>query len=82
MTPFEAHYQRKPDLSLLQVFGSKVACKIPGLRKACLDKHVYDGIFLGYGATDKHIRYVDVYTNKEKLSLHAVFDEAYYSSSC
>ena len=80
MTPLEAHTGVKPDLSRLCVFGSRVLCKRPGKRAAKLDHHVYKGIFVGYGATDKHVRYVDAVTSQEKLATHVVFDEAHYTS--
>ena len=80
MTPYQAQYGVKPNLSRLCVFDSRVNCKIPGQRRAKLDKHTYDGIFLGYGSTDKHIRYMDVNTLREKLTTHATFDEAHYTS--
>ena len=58
-TPYEMEHGVKPNLSKLRVFGSRVLCKMPGKRSAKLDHHVYKGIFLDYGATDKHIRYID-----------------------
>ena len=70
----------KPNLSKLRVFGSRVLCKMPGKRSAKLDYHVYKGIFVSYGATDKHIRYVDSVTSRDKIATHAIFDEAHYTS--
>ena len=81
MTPHEAYSGVKPDLSRLRTFGSHVLYKIPGKRAAKLDHHVYKDIFIGYGATDKHIRYIDSVTLKEKVATHAVFDKAYYTAT-
>lgn len=81
ITPYEAHLGIKPDLSRLRMFGSRVLCKIAGKRNAKLDHHVFKGIFIGYGATDKHIRYIDSITSQEKVATHAVFDEAHYTAS-
>ena len=81
MTPLEAHTGVKPNLSRLRVFGSRVLCKQPSKRSAKLDHHVYKGILIGFGATDKHVRYIDHDTNQEKLATHVVFDEAHYTST-
>ena len=80
MTPHEAHTGIKPDLSKLRVFGSRILCKVPGKRTSKLDHHIYKGIFIGYGAMDKHIRYIDSVTSREKTATHAIFDEAHYTS--
>ena len=81
MTPQEPHTGVKPDLSKLRVFGSRVLCKVPGKRTSKLDHHIYKGIFIGYGVTDKHIRYIDSVTSREKTATHAVFDKAHYTST-
>eukprot|EP00986_Skeletonema_menzelii_P015723 scaffold12494_cov159-Skeletonema_menzelii.AAC.1 len=77
-TPFEALYKRKPNLRYLRTFGSRVAVRRPGHKRAKLDKHDYRGIFLGYTATDKNVRYFDLDSGVEKSSHHCVFDEAWY----
>jgi hypothetical protein len=77
-TPYEAWWDVKPDLSSLRVFGSRVSVKITGKRRAKLDKHAFNGIFVGYTATDENIRYIDTLTGMVKTSHHAVFDEAWY----
>lgn len=78
MTPFEAWHGVKPDLTRLRVFGSRVCVKRTGKRRSKLDRHNFTGIFLGYTATDKNIRYVDVNSHIVKTSHHAIFDEAWY----
>jgi hypothetical protein len=55
-TPFEAWWDRKPDLSSLRTFGSRVCVKVTGKRNAKLDRHDFSGIFIGYTATDDNIR--------------------------
>ena len=40
---------------------------------------MYKGIFIGYGATDNHIQYIDSIMLREKTASHAVFDEAHYT---
>jgi len=80
-TPFEAFNGRKPNLRFLCTFGSRVAVRRPGKRRSKLDKHAYRGLFLGYTATDKNIRYLDLDSGLVKTSHHCVFDEAWYLHS-
>ena len=79
MTPYEAWHGHKPDLSRLRVFGSRVSVRKTGERSAKLDLHAYHGIFIGYSATDKNIRYIDLDSGVVKTCHHAVFDEAWYT---
>lgn len=80
-TPYEGWYGSKPDLSHLKLFGSRVCVKRSGKRRAKLDRHDFRGLFLGYTATDKNIRYIDLDTGIVKISHHAVYDEAWYLHS-
>ena len=59
MTPFEALTTRKPDLSNLRCFGSRVYAKNPGRRKAKLDDNNSKGIFLGMSGTTCNVYYKD-----------------------
>ncbi len=77
-TPFEAMFGMKPDLSALKVFGSQGCVKRSGKRQGKLDRHDFEGIFLGYTATDQNIVYLDLDTGVVKSSHHAQFDEAWY----
>ena len=78
MTPCEAWYGRKPDVSNLKTFGSWVCVKAPGLCHCKLDHNDYTSIFFGYTATDQNIRYIDTTTGIVETSHHATFDEAWY----
>ena len=78
-TPFEMWHGKKPNLTHLRVFGSRVCIKKSGDRPAKLDRHAFRGIFIGYTATDKNIRYIDLDSGMVKSSHHAVFDEAWYT---
>eukprot|EP00956_Cyclotella_meneghiniana_P004202 scaffold5163_cov49-Cyclotella_meneghiniana.AAC.3 len=77
-TPYEAWWDEQPDLSKLKVFGSRVCVKVTGKRNAKLDRHDFNGIFIGYTATDDNIKYIDTSSGVTKSSHHAVFDEAWY----
>jgi hypothetical protein len=78
MTPYKAWWDEQPDLGLLKVFGSRVYVKVTGQRRAKLDRHDFNGIFIGYMATDDNIKYINVESGITKSSHHAVFDEAWY----
>ena len=77
-TPYEGWYGRKPDVTHLKTFGSRVCVKRTGSRRCKLDCHDFTGIFLGYTATDQNITYLDLDSGIVKLCHHAVFDEAWY----
>ena len=78
ITPYEGWYGRKPDVSHLKTFGSRVCVKRTGSRRCKLDRHDFTGIFLGYTATDQNIIYLDLDSGIVKTCHHAVFDEAWY----
>ena len=77
-TPYEGWYGRKPDITHLKTFGSRVCVKRTGSRRCKLDRHDFTGIFLGYTATDQNIIYLDLDSGVVKSCHHAVFDEAWY----
>jgi hypothetical protein len=70
-----------PDLSHLRVFGSLITARIPGARPAKLDRHTYDGIFLGYSGSDKNVLYIDIHSGRIKIGSSFTFDEAHFTSS-
>jgi hypothetical protein len=80
-TPYEMWHGKKPDLRHLRVFGSRVCVKKTGDRPAKLDNHAFHGVFIGYTATDKNIRYIDMDSGVVKSCHHAVFDEAWYTQA-
>ena len=65
-TPHEAWYGHKPNLESLRMFRSRVCVKRLSKRYAKLDRHDFQGVFLGYSATDKTIRYINLTSNKVK----------------
>ena len=62
ITPFEALNKRRPNISHLRVFGSRLTARIPGEPRAKLDDHCYDGIFLGHSFTPSNLHYIDICT--------------------
>ena len=79
LTPFESWFGEAPDLSRLIMFGARVCVRRTSKRRAKLDRHDFTGIFLGFSATDRNIRYLDETSGVVKTSTHAVFDEAWYT---
>jgi hypothetical protein len=64
MTPYEAWWDCKPDLRTLKTFGSRVCVKVTGKRRVKLDCHDFNGIFIGYTATDDNKRFIDLDTGR------------------
>jgi hypothetical protein len=77
-TPFKGWHGRKPDVTHLKTFGSRMCVKRTGSRRSKLDRHNFTGIFLGYTATDQNIIYLNTTSGIVKSCHHAVFDEAWY----
>ncbi len=59
------------------MFGSRVCVK-SGVWWSKLNKHDFNGIFLGYSATDHNFIYLDLVSSIIEQSHHAQFDEAWY----
>ena len=78
MTPYEAWYGRRPDMTFLKTFGSKVCVRQSGSQRCKLDRHDFTRIFLGYIATDQNMMYLDTTSVIVKTCHHAVFDEVWY----
>ncbi len=58
-TPYKGWYGKKPDVTHLKTFGSRVCVKRSGSHQCKLDRNDFTGIFLGYTATDQNIVYLD-----------------------
>ena len=80
MTPYEAITSVKPDLTNLRTFGCRVYVRKPGIKPAKMDNWSSNGIFVGYTSTTKNIYYIDDATNVVKIGVHALFDEAHFTS--
>ena len=76
-TPFQAFTGKRPNLSRLRIFGSRVYAKKSGDRPAKLDQHAAEGIFLCFSATDSNIYFIDDETGKVKIGQHVVFNKAH-----
>ena len=78
ITPFESWFGKQLDLKHLRIFCSRVCVERAGKRQKNLDRHNFEGIFIGYTATERNIRYFDCDTGQVRIARHAVFDEAWY----
>ena len=67
-----------PNPRHLRVFRSCVCVQQTGERRAKLDYHHFDGIFIGYTVTNQNIRYINIASSVVKQSHHAVFDKVWY----
>jgi hypothetical protein len=76
-SPFEICTTRKPDLSLLRVFGCRVyALPSRPRRPTKILPDSRTGIFLGFAKTMKNILCYDTETETVKTAQHVIFDEA------
>jgi dUTP pyrophosphatase len=75
--PYEAMTGEQPDLSGLQIFGSRIYARKPGKRTAKIENNTYKGIFLGFSATQKNIYYIDEDTSRIKIGTHFIYDKAH-----
>ena len=81
-TPFQAWTGTRPDISHLRTFGSLVSPRRNGIRPAKLDKHTYDGMFLGYTSSCANINYVDVQSGRVKVCQSPThFDESHFTQT-
>ena len=78
-TPFEMLTGRRPDISGLKVFGSRIVAKNPGKRSMKLDDHTSRGVFLHHTSTTAISKFLDDATGREKTLSHIVYDEAHYT---
>ena len=77
MSPFQAFTGKKPNLSDLRIFGSRVFARKPGKRKAKLDHNTSKGVFLSFTATSGNVNFIDDATGLIMTGTHVMFDEAH-----
>ena len=77
VTPYEKMNNKKPDLSRLKIFGSKVQIKDSNSkRRKKMDPISTSGRFMTYKGTDKIAYVLNRNGKQEKASTHLAFDEA------
>ena len=75
ITPYEAWYGAKPDVSFLRIFGCSAYAHVPKFERHKLDVKSRKCLMLGYGSTQKGYRLYDVEHMKVIHSRDVVFDE-------
>ena len=80
MTPYEALYGRKPSVSHVRVFGSRVHAHVPKDERSKLDPKSRTAILVGYGSNVKGYRLYDPSKRKVFYSRDIIFDENYPKS--
>jgi len=75
ITPYEAYYSKKPDISHLKIFGSVAFAHIPKDERAKLDNKSRKSLFLGYSDDVKGYKLYDIAAQKVFISRDVVFDE-------
>ncbi|KAJ9529876.1 hypothetical protein QJQ45_022318 [Haematococcus lacustris] len=73
LTPWEAFYGVKPDLSGLRVFGCRVWLHVPDHQRSKLQAKSVEGLFIGYEPGSKAYRVL--VNGRETCSKNIVFDE-------
>jgi hypothetical protein len=68
-------------LRRLRIFSAKVCVKRSRKRRAKLNKHSFNGVFIGYTATIANVRYINLKSGLVKTCGHATFDEAWYCTA-
>ena len=60
LTPHEAWYGRKPEVSHLRIFGSVCYVHVPDVKRTKLDERAEPSIFIGYNSVVKAYRVYNV----------------------
>jgi hypothetical protein len=77
-TPYEAFTGLKPNCSHILTYGCTITAKKPSGRPTKADPNTYEGIFLGFGATSKNLKYHDIHSQRRKWAHHVTMDEFQY----
>ena len=75
MTPNEAWYMRKPEISHLRVFGSICYIHVHDAKRTKLEETAKPGIFIGYSNVVKAYRVYNLKTKKVQVSRDVRIDE-------
>lgn len=75
MTPYEAWFGKKPDISNLRVFGCTCYVLIPASKRTKLEPKAFKAIFIGYPTGTKGWRFYNPVTQAIGKSRDIIFDE-------
>jgi len=77
-TPFEAFYQRKPNVSHLRVWGCTAYVHIQRDKRNSLEPYAEKCVFIGYPSGYKGWLFYNPTTGQTRISERADFDERYF----
>ena len=75
ITPFEAYFARKPDVSYFRVFGCDAYAHIPKAHREKFDEKSKKMMFVGYNAVSTGYRLYDSDRDVISVSRDVIFDE-------
>lgn len=73
VTPFENWHGFKPDMGMLQVFGSEAYVFVPEAKRTKLEAKAVKMVFVGYSLQHKAWRFINTKTNQITISRDARF---------
>ena len=80
ISPFEKLYGKKPDFSILRIFGCIAWVRIPKEKRKKLDKQSKELVFIGYSPEKQGYKLYDPKLNKVVYSRDVIFDETRFFS--
>lgn len=75
-SPYEIIKKKKPDISLIRIFGSKAYFHIPDVKRKKLDAKCKEGVLVGFCELTKAYRVFIPATGKVELSMNVLIDES------
>lgn len=78
MIPYQAYTGRIPTLDWLLTFGARIKAKKTQQNQNQLDTNHFNGIFLGYRATQDNILFWDTDAQRTRTAKHCSMDEFQY----
>ena len=75
VTPYQAWYGKKPDVSYFRIFGSRAFAHVPDPNRRKLDPKAQECIFVGYSKESKAYRLWNPVTKRIVISRDVVFNE-------
>lgn len=74
-TPYSLWFKKKPSVSHLRIFGSKCFVHIDDSKRKKMEPKAKEGVFTGYGSSDKIYRIWDESRNSVDIVTNVKFDE-------
>ena len=75
MTPYEAWFGEKPNVSNFRIFGTKAWARIPSEKRKALQPKIKEYLMVGYGEDTKWYKLFDTSTCKIFVERSVKFEE-------